>query len=284
MTDKKIAYLAAVLVGLFAGFIPIGSKLVIADVSPLVFSFFIHLFQLPFLLIAMFLTGEKLFLPTSARSKYFFAGIVILGLVGIALVNFGYSGGLALEGAFLSRLEPLFAGLLGFLLFREGLHRNQWLGMLMAFIGLFLFFSSGLMFSVFSIFFLAAALSWGLQDVLAKEIIHQAGPGLMNLGRVLFGSAVLGFFVFPEILPVLTVHWISFLLVGFLYFGTNYLGFYAMKELTAAEAVSFYLMGPVISLLLSAVWLHEPISGAQLAGGAVILLGLGLVSVYAIKK
>jgi O-acetylserine/cysteine efflux transporter len=181
----------------------------------------------------------------------------------------------------------MFTILLGFLVLGERPRLQQLLGVAVAFGGIALIGGAGLEGVGFLPFALtiAAAIAWGVANILSKK----AG----NIDMLSF--TVWGNLVAPLPLLVLSVlfdgpavaldalthpSWQVAGMVAFLAYPNTLFGFAVwsnlLKRYPTASVAPFTLLVPVAGIASGVVFLGETIGPAELAGGALILLGLGL--------
>lgn len=261
---------------LFSGLIPVATKFMSFSIAPFELTFLLNLLQLPFIIVL--LKFERSSIPNLGKHWGSLLGLSALGLAGIALVNVGYSIGLATEGGFLSRAEPIFTALFAWLLLRERLGKWQWVGLGVGLVSAYAFSNSGPFgFSLSSTLFLSAAVVWGLSNIFARRLSGRLSAGVLNLARCSFATVILLPFTWRALLDLASVE--NGVILAFLYLGSNYLLYAAMRYVKAAEAASFLLVAPVITAVVSAAVLSETMGLAQIASGAVLIASIGLVAV-----
>jgi O-acetylserine/cysteine efflux transporter len=163
------------------------------------------------------------------------------------------------------QIQIPFAVLLGWLLMNERPDGRRMLGTALAILGVALVIGlpetpPGL---VPTVMIIVSALCWSLGQVLVRRLGKDNGVG------VLWQSVV-------------TATWLQWSMLGFVavvgfYFA--YLSWFTLlKQCRLDEASPFLLLMPVVGIVTAALVLGESVSLAQLVGGAVILLGLAIVS------
>jgi len=132
---------------------------------------------------------------------------------------------------------------------------------------------------------LFAALSWACGSLYARRASLPGSAVVVTAMEMLCGGAVLLLLgaltgelgrVHPENFSVR-----SMLAVVYLVVVGSIIGFsayvYLLHHVSAALAGTYAFVNPAVAVLLGALVLHEPLSPAVLAGGTVIIAGVGLV-------
>lgn len=129
------------------------------------------------------------------------------------------------------------------------------------------------------------ALLWALGQVLARKLGRDGGPGLLKanaLGSVpqlALATLILEEGQWNAVVSAGPVEWAMLAFVGVVGFYLAYMCWFALlKQCRMDEAGPFILLMPVVGIVTAHVLLGEDIGAAQLLGGAVILLGLAIVS------
>ena len=211
-------------------------------------------------------------------------GVLILGLgagggtVGQQTVPSGVAG-------VLSALLPIFAALLGYLLFREKPPRRALAGLLVGVAGLGLLLRPGSNLDLFGIALLVAGqFAWALGAELApraglpEDPRLAAGAELLCGGAALLAAAALGG-EFARLHPA-SVSLQSWLGLGWLV-GTAVVGFTAFgflsRTVPPAVATTFSYVNPVVAMALGWLLFAEPITPRMALATAVVVAGVWLI-------
>jgi drug/metabolite transporter (DMT)-like permease len=123
-----------------------------------------------------------------------------------------------------------------------------------------------------------SGICWAFYSILVKNLSNNSSASRTAMFQMLFGSIVLlplaGAFerpVFP--VPAAAV-WAVIYLAVFCSVGGYSLYNYGVARMTSTQAVNILNLIPVFGVLTSWVVLHETVTVMQLAGGAVVLLGV----------
>jgi O-acetylserine/cysteine efflux transporter len=185
------------------------------------------------------------------------------------------------------QIQIPFAVLLGWLLMNERPDGRRMLGTAMAILGVALVIGlpetpPGL---VPTVMIIVSALCWSLGQVLVRRLGKDNGVGVLKgnaIGSLPQLALATLLFEHGQWQSVVTATWLQWSMLGFVavvgfYFA--YLSWFTLlKQCRLDEASPFLLLMPVVGIVTAALVLGESVSLAQLVGGAVILLGLAIVS------
>lgn len=246
----------------------------------------------------LFLVAVRFFL-TSLPAIFFvkrppisFAKIALYGLVMFVLqfgmlfvgMYLGVAPGLA---SLILQIQVLFTILLGIIFLNEKPHIWNFLGCVISFIGLTvvaMHIHGNISFAGF-LFLIGAALFWSLGNLVAKKI------GKVNaLSLVIWSSLV----SWPPLLalslaiegPDLLMHAIthtslhSFLAALYITYGSTLVGYglwsYLVHHIPLSTIGSFTILIPIIAILTSVLYLHEPLQPWKILAAFLVILGLSI--------
>lgn len=216
------------------------------------------------------------------------AGTLLLGF-GNGLVCFGeqsVSSGIA---AVAVASVPLFAALFGGL-YGEWPHRRETVGLVIGFLGVVLLnFGSGMQGSPLGAIALeAAAMSWAFGSVWSRRQDMPAGP--MNVAaQMLCGSAALALMaaLAGERLPARPALDAT-LALAYLVVAGSFIGFsaylYLLRTVRPALATSYAYVNPPVAVLFGVLLAGERVGPLDLAGMAVILAGVMIITLAKAKR
>ncbi len=214
-----------------------------------------------------------------------------VGLVGNTLYQIFFAAGLDLTTSAISSLLigtiPIWTALLAMALGWEKITQKTWRGIVMAFVGVALvalgsswgnssakdpLIGNGLT--------LLAAICWAAYTVLSKELLERYSALRVSAVGLVVGVPWLWLFAVPELLS-LTWHSISPLLWGSFVYTSGFpivlaylIWSYSIQKLGAARTAVFNNLVPVVTFALAYIVLREPITWAQIIGGALVLIGV----------
>jgi drug/metabolite transporter (DMT)-like permease len=223
------------------------------------------------------------------------AYFALLGFLGITFHQWLQSTGLetsaAATTAWIVATIPVFTALLGRLVLKEKLGWLKGLGIGLAALGVLLVVTHGELGSIFSgnfgspgdLLILISAPNWAIFSVLSRRELGKHSPALMMLFVMgagwLFTSVA--FFTGPGLADIVKLQldgWLGIAFLGIFCSGLAYIFWYdALAELPASQVGAFVYLEPLVTVIVAAVILAEPILWSSVIGGAVILGGVWLV-------
>ncbi len=204
--------------------------------------------------------------------------ILFGGVLGPALLMTGLAGTTGAAASLLLTLEGVFTALLAWIVFKESFNRRIGLGMLLIFAGaclLAIHDGSGRAAILSSLAIAGACLAWAIDnnctsrisdvDSLTLAAIKGVAAGSANLLLALAGGASL-----PSITSVGVAA-----LVGFFGYGLSLALFVlALREVGAARSGAYFATAPFIGAIVALVALREPLTGALVAAGCLMIAGV----------
>ena len=238
---------------------------------------------------------RQLQLPTRGEWPW----LALLGFSGITLHQWLQATGLQTASAtvtsWIVASIPVFVALLGWLVLRERLGLWRVAGIVLAAAGVSLIVSNGDLRGLLAgtagtpgdILIGLSAINWAIFTILSKRLMER-GTALQPVAMMLyvmgfgwlFSLVWMGFAGGGEaILRLSADGWWAMAFLGIACSGLAYLFWYdALDRIDATQAGVFLYFGPLVTAALAWPVLGEPVSGAMLAGGAAILLGVWMVN------
>jgi len=222
------------------------------------------------------------------------AGLFSLGLTGVFLYNFVFLTGLswtsATNGSLIVAFNPLLTAVLSALWLKERVRPVQAGGLLLALFGVGVVITRGsiavmrsLSFNPGDLLMLGAPLAWALYTILGKKALVRFPPLVATAYASLFGTLLLLPAAALEGSLLTGVHrltvygWISVLQLALLGTVVGFVWWYeGVEALGASRAAVFVNLVPLFGVLLSALILSESPEVSQLAGGILVVLGVGI--------
>ena len=278
--ETSRGYLYALLGAVSAGSVTTLTKLLLVDNGPVVIN------GLTFTLSGLLLL---LYRPKLMPARESLPNLWFLGLVGAAISPLMYTYGLdqttAVNAALLANGEVLFTTLMAFSIFGERLERSQGMRGLLIVAGLLVVstnldinhisFLQGLLGNAL---ILGSTVGWALENNLIVMATRRFDVTILAKFRNLIGGAVvlsfagLAGYSFDFAFYDVTVLVMLTLAVT----GTTLLFIAALKRLGAIRMLLVWSTSTVFGALFALVFLGEQITPVQLAGGAMILIGVVL--------
>ena len=222
------------------------------------------------------------------------AGLFSLGLTGVFLYNFVFLTGLswtsATNGSLIVAFNPLLTAVLSAWWLKERVRPVQAGGLLLALLGVGVVITRGsiavirnLSFNPGDLLMLGAPLAWALYTIMGKKVLRTFPPLLATAYASLIGTVLL----FPAAalegslltgLHRLSIYgWIAILQLALLGTVVGFVWWYEGVELLgASRAAGFVNLVPLFGVLLSALILSESLVVSQLAGGSIVVFGVGI--------
>ena len=215
-----------------------------------------------------------------------------LGLTGVALYfglqNLGLARTTAAEAGLMSATVPALTALLSTVLLREPLGLRRLAGILASLTGVALVVLSpaGLAGSRGSLegdlMILAASLAWAVYTLIGKRVAGRVPDTVLLACTMAIGTLLLlpAAALEPAPVPLPNASASAWLSVLFLGLGGSAASFFcwsaALRRMDASAASIFINLVPVVTIISSALLLHESLLPAQLLGGALVLMGVYL--------
>ena len=289
--SKFIPYLEVLLAVIAWGASFIATKIALEDISPI--SIVWLRFTMGIIILGIAVAIRKQFaLPNKSEWGYF----ALLGFLGITFHQWLQSNALqtseASTTAWIVATTPVFMALLGWVMLKEGLALAKIIGIALAALGVLLVVTDGKIASSSigrfgapgDILILISAFNWAVVSVLSRRGLKSYSASLMIFYVMTFG------WIFTSVLfvasknyvelPNLSMNgWIGITFLGIFCSGLAYLAWYdALQALSTAETGVFLYIEPLVAVVVAFFLLGEAITGASLAGGAVILFGVWMVN------
>ncbi len=273
-------YLYAVLATVCNGAIPTISKVLLRDNEPAIVAGS-----------SIFLSGLVLLslMPRAVPPRTSIPYILYLGVIGAGVAPLLYFVGLsqttAVNASLLGNAEVLFTALLAFIVVGERMKRRQAATGLLIVAGIVVVATNfdlayvqlvqGL---IGNILILAAALAWGIENNVIVGAAKKFGaPMLSKFRNILGGSIIVAFVVVAGIPAHFSAYNVGVLaLLVLTYAGVTYLFISALEMIGAIRTVLIFSLATALGPCFALVFLGEQITVAQLAGGAMIMVGVYL--------
>ena len=218
--------------------------------------------------------------------------LIGLGLVGYYLSSFLDFLGLQYISVGLERLilflTPTFVLLVTALLWKRPIGRAQWLALGLSYCGIVLVFVHDLAGGAGSTvigaaFVLGSAISYAIYLLFTGEMVQRIGSlRLVAYAMCVSSAACIGqfFLLRPASLLIqpAPVYWLSLINAVFCTILPVFMTMVAVQRIGAATASQAGMVGPVSTLFLGALILGEPITAIQLAGTALVIGGIYMLS------
>lgn len=218
----------------------------------------------------------------------FIVGLLQIGIY-ILLANIGLNYLPSGRSSLIAYTTPLWVMPIATIFFKEESSFKKWLGFFFGVGGLFILLSPwDIDWTNLKIIFgcatlLLASLCWAISMLCARYMHWPKSPLELIPWQLFVGTLPILFLAFLKE-PIITVHWTPALILSLAYTGilvtglSYWSGLVINKELPTTVVSLGFLMVPVFSLIISAIFLHESITLATLTAMLLIILGLTCVA------
>lgn len=236
---------------------------------------------------------KQFVLPERNEWLYF----ALLGFIGVTFHQWLQANGLvtaqATTTAWIVATTPVFIALLGWLVLKEKFGWMRVAGIALAALGVLLIVSNGNLGALFTgkvgtigdLLILISAPNWAIYTVLSRRELGRHPAALMMFYVMLLGWLFTNIWIFgfgpglSEIAHITIKGWSAILVLGIFGSGLAYIAYYdALQVLPASQLGVFLNIEPLVTTLLAASLLSEPIIWIVLVGGAIIIAGIYLVN------
>jgi drug/metabolite transporter (DMT)-like permease len=246
------------------------------------------LFSLPFFA-GIAIWQARVSIPLSRKEKI---KIVLLGLIGYYVSSFLDFLGLQHISAGLERLilflTPSFVLVISIVLFKKKISKLEWMALLISYLGTVLVFvhdvrTGGAQVLVGSAFVLGSAMTYAIYLLYSGEMVRRVGAIRLVAYAMCVSSfaCITQFFLLRPITMLIQppgMYGLSIINAVFCTVVPVFLTMIAVARIGAGTTSQAGMVGPVSTLFLGAVILHEPVTIIQLCGTALVLAGIYLLS------
>ncbi|HVF26473.1 MAG TPA: DMT family transporter [Anaerolineales bacterium] len=290
-TENRIAILKALFAVTAWGASFVATKVSLQYVAPITLVWLRFTMGVGILTLAVIL-NKQFSLPKGRDWGYF----AILGFLGITFHQWLQSTGLltaqATTTAWIITSTPIFIAILGLIVLREPLVWYQLAGIVLASFGVLLVVTKGNLITLVAgkiattgdFLVLISAVNWAVFSTLSRSGLKRHPSTLMMLYVMSFGwffTSILFFLSFDinQIVSIPSDGWMAILFLGVFCSGIAYIFWYdALKVLPVAQTGAFLYLEPIVTVIVAALVIREPILLATLIGGIIILFGVWLVN------
>jgi drug/metabolite transporter (DMT)-like permease len=224
--------------------------------------------------------------------------LALMGFVGIfihqMLQSYALTMTTAVHTGWLIGITPIWSAVLAAIVLHERFGAIKILGLLGGFAGALLVVTRGdfspavlaLPSTRGDLLILLSTINWAIYSTLGHATIRRLGPRRATSGAMLFGALMLlPFFLaqrgWRELPHVSGIGWTSILFLAIGCSGLGYLFWYgALERIEASRVAAFLYLEPLVTFATAVALLHEPVSGAAVGGGVLVLASV-VITQYA---
>ena len=215
-------------------------------------------------------------------------GMIVLDIAAPILLMLGISRGSSANASLLGNFEIVATTVIALAVFKEAVSKRLWFAIaLITLSSIILSFegTDSFKFSYASLFVLAAAACWGLENNCTRKISSKSTYQIVILKGVFSGLGALAIALIKrEAFPGLG-YIAAALALGFVAYGLSiFLYVRAQSTLGAAKTSAYYAVAPFIGAFLSFVILREKLSWTYFAALIIMIGGAALVVIDTLKR
>ncbi len=271
-------------------------KVAVSEVSPITLLWLRTGIGTAVLLLILFFQKRINLLP--GRDLLDFA---LLGFLGVFLHNYIQSTGLETASAGMAGIiissTPVVIAILGRLFLKEQVSLVQWFGIGVSSFGVLLVATRGnlmklselVLSSQGDLLVICSVFTWAVFSVISRKKLQNHPPDLAMLFTMASGLlfSTIPFIwagAFRQLADLSPEGWFSVLFLGIFCSALAYVFWYGgLKDLPSSRVGIFLYLSPVVSVTVAAVFLSEAVTCIVVAGGLLVLSGVGLVNYGKIK-
>ncbi|MFH0796224.1 MAG: EamA family transporter [Candidatus Omnitrophota bacterium] len=248
---------------------------------PVLLSFIRFLVASLVLGLVIILGGTKLRVKKKDWLYFFILGLVgIFGMSTFVFYSLKYTS--ATSSSILMNANPIFMGLLAFLILREKILFREVLGIILGFIGCWMVVArfGGVPLNLKgNLLAITGALFWAFYSLLGKKfgLIDRYGATVSTFLAISSGTILLFLFLLFSRIPLAQGKdaWLIGTYLGIVPTAVGFsLWFYALKNLKTIFCGALQFLAPLTTGLISVFWLKESISLSLVIGGVLIAAGI----------
>ena len=261
-------------------------KVLLEDVSPIFLTF--ARFFIASLILTPWIIYKKLKVPPKDLISLGFLGIIVIFFYGL-LASYGIKHSTASNASLIIPTFPIFAMILVYFLGKERVTLLKAAGALICFLGLLIaLMEKGFDFSyekygLGNLLLVAATVSYAVYAVYIKSFVQKYGTLRATYYSILFGSLALLIYEFltKEIYVVYQINWqatmwILYLAIFVVIFAWLFWN-KAYSKIGVVNTSVFHFFTPLFGILLSVIFLHEPLTFNLIIGFVLVCAGIYMV-------
>ena len=270
----------------------VATKIALTEVSPATIVWI--RFGIGVLILGVTVLARRQFALPSLKD---FAYLALLGFLGVTFHQWLQATGLqtarATTTAWIVASTPVFIAILGWLALKEKMGWMRVGGIALAALGVLLIVSKGNLSALFAgqegtvgdLLIFISAINWAVYTILSRRELARHPAARMMFYVMLLGWFFACIWIFgfgpglSEIPQLSARGWGAILMLGIFGSGLAYIAWYdALQALPASQLGVFLNIEPLITMLIAAPMIGEPITVISLIGGAVIVAGVWMVN------
>jgi drug/metabolite transporter (DMT)-like permease len=284
--NRKKGAILVLITAFISGFAIFINKFGVKGVDPFFYTYVKNVMAGAVLVSILFLFKEKkelLSLKRQDKKKLFFVALVG-GAIPFLLFFKGLSMTEAVKAGFIHKTMFLYVGVMATFFLKEKVNKTMLLGLVSLFAGSILFLKiKPQALAIGDLYILIATLLWAVEIIISKKVLKNVTGTLVGTVRLFGGSLfILAFLLLTgraELFSTMNFEIVKWgIISGFILACYNWSFYNGLKHIKAIEASVILTLGAPVTAILSLVFLNNTITGLQLVGIGLIILGIVLVS------
>lgn len=277
--EERIGELFALVTVLMYAFWPIGTNYLAKQMPPIQFLAYITLIgAVPVLIATIYFKQFKQFLSARVLG-WLMLYTLLIAVIPYGIITYATQFTSAIDTAFLTQTEGIFAAVLGYSVFKEKIGLNKLAGIFLVLAANAVLLYEGVELNKANLAIALSPIGFVLANVIAKRL-QKEGVGwapILLFRSVVGGVILLGVASKFETLALPETHlWLLIVLMGLLIFGLQKICWQvALHRLDLSKCTAIINTMPVFSFFLAYFILHEEPNPNQWA--ALALMGLGIL-------
>lgn len=286
--SKSFRYLLILLAVIFWGTSFVATKTVLNEIKPVTVIILRLILASILLTIIALYTKRKFSLNLKSHSWIFILALVAVFHLWIQVTGLQYTT--AANTGWIIGTAPIFMAILGFVFYKEKITLLQFLGILVALVGLLLLIGKGditnigLIENKGDLLVLGSAFTWGVYSMVNKKISLSYSP----LMTILYLFLMMAVIIIPfnlntetinSVINLSPVSWMWILFLGIFCSGIAYVIWaQALRDMESAKVGAFLYFEPLVTVIAAWFFLQEEITLLMIFSGLLITAGVFIVN------
>jgi drug/metabolite transporter (DMT)-like permease len=287
-SSKAHRYLLILLAIIFWGTSFVATKTVLNEIKPVTIIILRLILASTLLTIIALSTKRKFSINLKSHSWIFILALVAVFHLWIQVTGLQYTT--AANTGWIIGTAPIFMAILGFVFYKEKITLLQFLGILVALVGLLLLIGKGditnigLIENQGDLLVLGSAFTWGVYSMVNKKISLSYSP----LMTILYLFLMMAVIIIPFNLNTETINsvinlsftsWMWILFLGIFCSGIAYVIWaQALRDMESAKVGAFLYFEPLVTVIAAWFFLQEEITLLMIFSGLLITAGVFIVN------
>lgn len=286
--SKSFRYLLILLAIIFWGTSFVATKTVLNEIKPVTIIILRLILASILLTIIALSTKRKFSINIKNHSWIFILALVAVFHLWIQVTGLQYTT--AANTGWIIGTAPIFMAILGFVFYKEKITPLQFLGILVALVGLLLLIGKGditnigLIENQGDLLVLGSAFTWGVYSMVNKKISLSYSPLMTILYLFLMMAVIIIPFnlnteTIDSVVNLSTVSWMWILFLGIFCSGIAYVIWaQALRDMESAKVGAFLYFEPLVTVIAAWFFLQEEITLLMIFSGLLITAGVFIVN------